>query len=283
MFDEGAEQKIGALAAKMRVEPAALLAVAEVESAGKAFDTVDGKQMPLIRWEGHYFYRLLPQSLKKTALTKGLAHPNAGGVPNPKSQQARYNLLERAKQIDEVAALSSCSWGLGQVMGAHWSWLEYPSVQSLVEEACSGIVGQVQLMSKFIEHSKLIDELQDRDWAGFARQYNGPSYKKMSYDTKMAAAYTRHKAAGPSTKPDLEIEEDTPTVLRVGMSGVEISQLQEQLRKLGYTVNVDGDFGPATKQAVKKFQEDHSLLADGIAGPLTWSIIERLQGTPEEA
>ncbi|QND24504.1 DUF3380 domain-containing protein (plasmid) [Rhizobium leguminosarum bv. viciae] len=283
MFDEGAEQKIGALAAKMRVEPAALLAVAEVESAGKAFDTVDGKQMPLIRWEGHYFYRLLPQSLKKTALTKGLAHPNAGGVPNPKSQQARYNLLERAKQIDEVAAMSSCSWGLGQVMGAHWSWLEYPSVQSLVEEACSGIVGQVQLMSKFIEHSKLIDELQDRDWAGFARQYNGPSYKKMSYDTKMAAAYTRHKAAGPSTKTDLESEEDTPTVLRVGMSGVEISQLQEQLRKLGYTVNVDGDFGPATKQAVKKFQEDHSLLADGIAGPLTWSIIERLQGTPEEA
>ncbi|MGR8965725.1 N-acetylmuramidase domain-containing protein [Rhizobium leguminosarum] len=283
MFDEGAEQKIGALAAKMRVEPAALLAVAEVESAGKAFDTVDGKQMPLIRWEGHYFYRLLPQSLKKTALTKGLAHPNAGGVPNPKSQQARYNLLERAKQIDEVAALSSCSWGLGQVMGAHWSWLEYPSVQSLVEEACSSIVGQVQLMSKFIEHSKLIDELQDRDWAGFARQYNGPSYKKMSYDTKMAAAYARHKAAGPSTKADLESEEDTPTVLRVGMSGVEISQLQEQLRKLGYTVNVDGDFGPATKQAVKKFQEDHSLLADGIAGPLTWSIIERLQGTPEEA
>jgi peptidoglycan hydrolase-like protein with peptidoglycan-binding domain len=31
------------------------------------------------------------------------------------------------------------------------------------------------------------------------------------------------------------------------------------------------------------FQEDHILQADGIAGPLTWSVIEPLQGTPEDA
>lgn len=283
MFDEAARQKIGALGQSIGIDPAALLAVAEVESAGRAFDTVDGKAMPLIRWEGHYFYRLLPQSLKKTALTKGLAHPNAGGVPNPKSQQARYNLLERAKQVDEVAALSSCSWGLGQIMGAHWSWLGYATAQELVAEACSGIVGQVQLMSRFIVRSKLTDELRNKDWAGFARQYNGPSYKKMNYDTKMAAAYARHRSAVSGVNEDLEQEEDAPTVLRVGTSGTEVSQLQEKLRKLGYTVNVDGDFGPATKQAVMKFQEDHNLQADGIAGPLTWSVIERLQGTPEDA
>ncbi|MER8777019.1 N-acetylmuramidase domain-containing protein [Mesorhizobium sp. M0977] len=279
MFDEAARQKIAALAEEIGVEPAALLAVAEVESAGRAFDIVDGKDMPLIRWEGHYFYRLLPQSLKKPALAKGLAHPNAGGVPNPKSQQARYNLLKRAKEIDEVAALSSCSWGLGQVMGAHWSWLGYATVQELVTEACAGIVGQVQLMSKFIVRSKLTDELRKNNWAGFARQYNGAGYKKMGYDTKMAGAYARQSAAGSNLDPD---DEDAPTVLRVGVSGVDVSQLQEKLRKLGYTVNVDGDFGPATKQAVTEFQQDHDLRPDGIAGPLTWSVIERLQGTPED-
>ncbi|MBY5904163.1 DUF3380 domain-containing protein [Rhizobium leguminosarum] len=283
MFDEAARQRIGTLGESIGVDPAALLAVAEVESAGRAFDKVNGKDMPLIRWEGHYFYRLLPQSLKKTALTKGLGHPTAGGVPNPKSQQARYNLLERAKQIDEVAALSSCSWGLGQVMGAHWSWLGYATAQDLVAEACSGIVGQVQLMSRFIVRSKLTDELRNRDWAGFARQYNGPSYKKMNYDTKMASAYARHRSASGGANVDLENEEDGPTILRIGTSGVDVSQLQEKLRKLGYTVNVDGDFGPATKQAVMKFQEDHDLQADGIAGPLTWSVIERLQGIPEDA
>ncbi|WP_348649047.1 N-acetylmuramidase domain-containing protein [Rhizobium leguminosarum] len=283
MFDETARRRISELGDSIGVDAATLLAVAEVESAGRAFDTVDGKEMPLIRWEGHYFYRLLPLSLKKTALTKGLAHPNPGGVPNPKSQQARYNLLERAKQVNEVAALSSCSWGLGQVMGAHWSWLGYATVQELVSEACSGIVGQVQLMSRFIARSKLTDELRNRDWAGFARQYNGPSYKKMNYDTKMAVAYGRYRTSSSNANVGLVTDEDSPTVLRVGTSGADVSQLQEKLRKLGYTVNVDGDFGPATKQAVVEFQMDHDLEADGIAGPLTWSIVERLQGIPEEA
>lgn len=285
MFDNAVINEVSLLAEGMAIDPAALLAVAEIESGGNSSDIVNGEPMPLIRWEGHYFYRLLPSALKKTALSKGLAHPNAGGVPNPKSQQARYNLLDRAKQIDAVAALSSCSWGLGQVMGAHWSWLGYESAQDLVDEACSGVVGQVKLMSKFIQRSKLTDELRNRDWAGFARQYNGPSYKTMAYDTKMATAYARFKANGTgkvasaaATEP--EDEDNVPEVLRVGSSGVDVSQLQEKLRKLGYTVNVDGDFGPATKNVVTKFQEDHDLTADGVAGPLTWSIIERLQGTP---
>ena len=68
----------------------------------------------------------------------------------------------------------------------------------------------------------------------------------------------------------------------MGMSGAEVSLLQEKLRKIGYTLNVDGDFGPATKRAVMNSQQDYKLTVDGVVGPLTWSIIERLQGTPEE-
>lgn len=32
----------------------------------------------------------------------------------------------------------------------------------------------------------------------------------------------------------------------------------------------DGDYGPNTAEAVKKFQRSHNLDADGIVGPLTW-------------
>src|SRR5262249_16436047 len=159
----------------------------------KAFANVDGKPMPLIRWEGHYFYRLIPKSLQKTAVEAGLASPAVGGVANPGSQQGRYDLLKRARQLNDEAALSSCSWGLGQVMGGHWSWLEYKSAQALVDDACSGIVGQVRLMAKFIDKSKLADELKQRDWAAFARQYNGPSYIRFKYNTKMATAYSKYK------------------------------------------------------------------------------------------
>jgi N-acetylmuramidase/Putative peptidoglycan binding domain len=278
MFEGAARSAIAKLAQEIGVEPAALLAVAEAESGGKAFANIDGKPMPLIRWEGHYFYRLIPKSLQKTAVEAGLANHAVGGVVNPGSQQGRYDLLKRARQLNDEAALSSCSWGLGQVMGAHWSWLEYKSAQALVDDACSGIVGQVRLMAKFIDKSKLADELKQRDWAAFARQYNGPSYIRFKYNTKMATAYSKYKSAGAPAAAAKD--DDGPTILRMGVSGADVSLMQEKLRKIGYNVTVDGDFGPATKRAVMNFQSDYGLPNDGVVDPLTWSIIERLQGTP---
>jgi peptidoglycan hydrolase-like protein with peptidoglycan-binding domain len=38
-------------------------------------------------------------------------------------------------------------------------------------------------------------------------------------------------------------------------------------------VSVDGQYGPATKQAVIDFQNWFGLTADGIAGPLTWTAL----------
>ena len=58
--------------------------------------------------------------------------------------------------------------------------------------------------------------------------------------------------------------------LRKGDEGPEVVTLQQALTELGYLSGAaDGNFGTGTQTAVKKFQEDNQLDADGIAGKMT--------------
>ncbi|KHM52024.1 Cell wall-associated hydrolase, NlpC family [Anaerovibrio lipolyticus DSM 3074] len=63
------------------------------------------------------------------------------------------------------------------------------------------------------------------------------------------------------------------TAFRMGDQGSEVAEIQGQLANLGYDVAADGDFGPATVEAVKMFQRNQGLDADGLVGPSTYSAL----------
>ena len=64
--------------------------------------------------------------------------------------------------------------------------------------------------------------------------------------------------------------QSTDTLSRLGSRGSEVRQVQTKLKELGYyTGTVDGIYGTLTQTAVKKFQRNCGLTADGIAGPKT--------------
>ena len=63
------------------------------------------------------------------------------------------------------------------------------------------------------------------------------------------------------------------SAFRVGDQGSDVAEIQGQLARLGYDVAADGDFGPATAEAVKAFQVSRGLDADGLVGPTTYSAL----------
>lgn len=65
-----------------------------------------------------------------------------------------------------------------------------------------------------------------------------------------------------------------PTIKR-GSKSSDVGRLQSLLNKHGYTVSFDGQFGPKTQTAVKKFQKDNSLTVDGVVGPQTWAALNK--------
>ena len=65
-------------------------------------------------------------------------------------------------------------------------------------------------------------------------------------------------------------------ILRKGMKGNDVKALQRMLFMDGYSVGAscdDGDYGPRTEQAVIKYQTDHKLQVDGVAGKETFTAL----------
>jgi GH24 family phage-related lysozyme (muramidase)/peptidoglycan hydrolase-like protein with peptidoglycan-binding domain len=67
---------------------------------------------------------------------------------------------------------------------------------------------------------------------------------------------------------------DVRPVLRPGSTGDAVGMLQAMLRALQFDLEVDRCYGPATALAIKVFQRDLGLRADGMVGPMTWDALE---------
>ena len=77
---------------------------------------------------------------------------------------------------------------------------------------------------------------------------------------------------GDDGKPEIR-----PT-LRRGDKGSYVTLAQTALYNKGYDLGsygVDGDFGKATEEAVKRFQRDAGLTSDGVIGPKTWEALDK--------
>lgn len=74
--------------------------------------------------------------------------------------------------------------------------------------------------------------------------------------------------------PALPTSTPTPCILQKNSIGIEVKQLQQRLKDLGYySGDLDGQYGTGTQTAVTAFQAQHGLKADGVAGEQTLAIL----------
>ena len=77
---------------------------------------------------------------------------------------------------------------------------------------------------------------------------------------------------------------NSQTYLMIGSTGEAVAAVQQKLKDLGYLYAlVDGDYGNYTAEAVRAYQRDHGLYADGEAGPLTLAVLMPANPAPSQA
>jgi hypothetical protein len=64
-----------------------------------------------------------------------------------------------------------------------------------------------------------------------------------------------------------------PGYCSLGSVGTAVRQVQQRLRDRGWTIDVDGTFGPQADAVVRAFQAEKHLDADGVVGPATWTAL----------
>lgn len=263
------EGDINGEAQKLGVEPAAIWAVCDVESAGSGF--LPDKR-PKILYEAHYFHTLTGGRFDRS-------HPNISSPTWDRSLYGasgahQYDRLAEAISLDRVSALESASWGRFQIMGANFKACGYADVETYVQAMCDAEANHLHAFGAFCNNGGLTQYLRSHDWSHFALHYNGPG--QVSYYAQMIEkAYQRHRST--NTTPGSPSSPASPTasrVLRLGSMGEDVVALQKSLILLGYLNGpADGDFGHGTQAAVKAIQLKYSLPQDGIVGQMTQGVI----------
>lgn len=185
------KQAFESAAKDLGVDVPAIMAIAVVESQGDGF--YDNGEIKIL-FERHIFYKRLVATRGKAfadaqyKANPDICNPSPGGYGKFSEQHPK---LRRAEAIDKTCAREACSWGAFQVLGSNWASLGYSSVQALVNDAVTD-EGQLRMFVRFIKANKTVwDGLKAHDWRAVAKGYNGPSYEKFNYHTKLADEYKK--------------------------------------------------------------------------------------------
>lgn len=200
-------------AQQLNVEVAAIKAVDAIESRGAGF-YADGQ--PTILFERHVFSDLTDHKYDKSH--PDISNKIAGGYGSASGEnqhsrlQKAVKLNAKVEKITKVVneklqcklveedievlvnrdpALMSASWGRFQIMGFNYKKAGFKDLQSFINAMYIDEVEQLKAFVNFLKSTGLDKPLRAKNWAAFAKGYNGPGYAKNAYDVKLKQAYEK--------------------------------------------------------------------------------------------
>jgi hypothetical protein len=215
-------------------------------------------QRPQILYERHILHRLTQGKYDGSDISDS----RAGGYGASGAHQ--YDRLAAAIAKDRTAALQSCSWGIGQIMGENHAQAGFADVEQMVAAMSESEDQQLAAMGNFLVSSRLNVPLQAHDWASFARGYNGVNYAINRYDIRLNGEFQKYSAGA---LPDLNVR-----------------AAQLYLTYLGFHLDrIDGVAGKRTLSALADFQTENGLeqanIVDaGAAAQLSAALADRRAG-----
>jgi N-acetylmuramidase len=169
-----------------------LRAITIVESGGH--HAYDARNRPVLLYEPHIYYKLIPARKRDTAVAKNLARKiwdKRFYNLFQKTPDDRWELLERAAEFhDAEAAVGCCSWGPAQIVASKWAKpCGYKSASDFVRAS----MNEEKMLDAFIAvliAMKLRDAINDGDFETVALQYNGKGQVPV-YAARMRKAFNR--------------------------------------------------------------------------------------------
>ena len=191
------EAEFEQVAQDYNIEVAAIKAVHQVEANNGGF-LPDGRLK--ILFEGHVFWRqlvkkrvdpysILKQEHRDVLYKHWTRNEYIGGAGEWDRLEEAYDMTEDDRV--KTAAVESASYGAFQLMGFNAELVGFKDAFDLYFFLAEKELNHLKVLIKFCEANNLTRHLRSKNWAAFAKGYNGPGYAQNKYDTKLEAAYNK--------------------------------------------------------------------------------------------
>lgn len=175
------------VADELGIEIATMKAVVRIE-AGATLEGFWAPGVPVINFDRSMY--------NKSKTTSNRRAPASMQVPpGIKSAYGKkeWAQLIAARKVNEEKANMGTFWGMFQIGGFNYKLCGCATVNEFVLRMSYSEFEQLELFASFITNTGMVKDLKNKNWAAFARKYNGASYAKRGYHTKMASEYQKYK------------------------------------------------------------------------------------------